>query len=118
MGLGNIPSYSPSESLLYGLPSITSLNGVGAGASGATARVGPYKRHGYQVSGSPGSSCAFRVYASNDPNQPREDYQQIAAYAVDGSGLMYSDEWCFDSAYAAITDYGGGTFTVIEKHSP
>ena len=65
--------------------------------------------------------AAFKVYASNDPNQAKEDYQQIAAYALDlveASGLMYSDEWCFDSAYAAITDVGAGTFTVIEKHSP
>ena len=120
MGLGNTPSYSAAESLIYGPPAKTTIHEATSDESGETVSTGPYRRHGYQVSGTDAvsTSAVFRVYASNDKNQPRADYQQIAAYNVNRTGIMYSDEWLFEYAYCAITNVSDGTFTVIEKHSP
>tara|TARA_R110000824_G_scaffold386977_2_gene582080 strand:+ start:325 stop:684 length:360 start_codon:yes stop_codon:yes gene_type:complete len=119
MGL-EIPSYSTAERLIYGPPAKTTLYNVSETASGEALKVGAYKRHSYQVSGSAGAVgfSTFNVYASNIPGQAKKDYQIVAMYTVNHSGLMYSDEWVFDSAYAAIVPYTNGSFTVIEKHSP
>ena len=111
MGLGN--------TLSYGLPPVISLNTVSDNASGASVYTGPYKHHSYQVSGNDSSNAKFKVYATNQPNQEQENYHIIAEYDVtNGSRVTYSDEWMFDSAYAAITNYSAGTFTITEKHSP
>lgn len=122
MAIGDVPSFGPSERLLYGLPSKITIDSQTQGCSGAKVAVGPYKRHSYQVSGTNSAVGKFNIYGSNDKNAPLDEYQLIAQYSVSPSsnvgGLMYSDEFLFDYAYCAINPYTGGTFTVIEKHSP
>lgn len=122
MAIGDVPSFSAAERLIYGLPAQVTIDSQTQGCSGTKMNVGPYKRHSYQVSGTNSAVGKFNIYASNDSAAPLDDYQLIAQYSISPSsnvgGLMYSDEFLFDYAYSAIAPYTGGTFTVIEKHSP
>ena len=125
--LPNQSSFSAAVS--FGV-TLTSVDNISTNVSGKIVNTGPYKRHSYQVSGSDACSANLRIYATNNPvartytgdlgqlSGTHSGYQQIAAYPLAGTGIMYSDEWLFDRAYAAITDYSVGAFTIMEQHSP
>jgi len=122
MAIGDFPSYSAAERLIYGLPPQKTIDAAGAVTSGAKQSIGPYTRHSYQVTSNASAVGKFNIYGCNDTGTALIDYQLIAQYSISPAtnpgGLLYSDEFLFEYAYCSINPWTGGVFDVVEKHSP